>query len=440
MKRYPEYKDSGVPWLGKVPAHWEVTPAYILASTTKRAVSVSKLKGLKVAHYSIPNVQEFGAAQIEDGDSIDSSKVLVEGPCVLVSRLNPRKRTVISADIHPDAGLTVCSGEFIKFCSKNADTLEWLERFYISDAAASFIESLVMSATKSHGRADPHVVKRMQVGVPPPAELKRLVAALRKQVEVIDAAISSQARMIDLLKERRSAIIAQAVTKGLDSKAKMKDSGVPWLGQVPAHWQIRKLKTLSSGIRGGDWGDEPVGDSNDMYCIRAADLVTELQSIDQSTLVLRNYPRGITKTRILSPGDIIIEKSGGGDLVPVGRTAMVTDGPTATFSNFMGAIKPSHGVFSGFLSLLYYVIHDTGQVLRSIKQTTGIQNLDSQMLMSENIALPPFHEQIEIYEYVVHVRKQIEQAEQSMQSLICLMKERRSAIITQAVTGQIDVR
>lgn len=438
MKRYPKYKDSGVPWLGQVPAHWEIKRCkHYLRERNQRSIEGAETL-LSVSEY-------FGvkprAEAIDEGDVLVRAKTLVD---YKVCRIGDFVMNIMLAwkrayGVTRYEGIVSPAYAVFRFTSDQV-TPEYLHYLLRTDLYADEFKRNSSGVIDSRLRLYPEEFFRVPLLVPPSSEQQAVAKFLDDVTAKMDSAIASQERMIELLKERRSAIITQAVTKGLDPKAKMKDSGVPWLGQIPAHWQIRKLKTLSSGIRGGDWGDEPAGDMNDMYCIRAADLVTEIQSVDQSSLVLRNYPRGLNKSRILSPGDIIIEKSGGGDLVPVGRTAMVTDGVRATFSNFMGAIKPSPDVFSGFLSLIYYVMHDTGRVLRYIKQTTGIQNLDSQMLMSENIALPPFHEQIEIYEYVVLVRKQIEQAEKSMKALISLMKERRAAIITQAVTGQIDVR
>lgn len=209
-------KDSGVPWLGQVPAHWEIVPAYVLAPATRRSISVESLKGRKVAHFSIPNVQEFGTAVIEEGDTIDSGKMLIEGLSVLVSRLNPRKRTVAIADVFSAADVTVCSGEFVMFRPQTQLVSKLLSYFFISNPVAAFIESLVASTTKSHGRADPHIIKRMQVSVPPRNELVQIVAFVDRHVSEIDSVISSQLRMIELLKERRSAVITQAVTGQVD--------------------------------------------------------------------------------------------------------------------------------------------------------------------------------------------------------------------------------
>ena len=209
-------KDSGVPWLGQVPAHWAIVPAYVLAPATRRSISVEALRKKRVAHFSIPNVQDYGTAVIEDGDTIDSGKMVVEGLSVLVSRLNPRKRTVAIADVFSDADVTVCSGEFVMFRPKSQCVSRLLSLFFVSNPVAAFIESLVASTTKSHGRADPHVIKRMQVAVPPPDELEQIVSSISQQIAEIDSVISRQILMINLLKERRSSIITQAVTGQID--------------------------------------------------------------------------------------------------------------------------------------------------------------------------------------------------------------------------------
>src|SRR5690554_1393282 len=108
---YPEYKDSGVDWLGDVPEHWSLSRGDAYISSISKTVSAESLNDKEVFHYSIPVVQASGDGQLEDGGEIDSSKLLVERRQVLISKLNPRKNTVCLA--RPHDVLTVCSGEFV---------------------------------------------------------------------------------------------------------------------------------------------------------------------------------------------------------------------------------------------------------------------------------------------------------------------------------------
>lgn len=425
-----------MPWLGQVPAHWEV-------KRLKRCFYEVRDKAFPDDE-QLAATQKYGVISQSQFMKLEDQKLVLALKGTEAFKHVERDDFIISLRAF-EGGIerSAQSG-----CVSPAYTVLRSSGDLLPDFSARLLKTpafISQISTTYDGIREGKAIKFKDAGpvflpVPPPAEQEALAQFVGSSVNKIDTAISSQERMIELLKERRSAIITQAVTKGLNPKAKMKDSGVPWLGQVPEHWQVRALKTLSSAIRGGDWGDEPRGDTNDLNCIRAADILTEHQAIDQNSLVLRNYPSGLTRSRILRPGDIVIEKSGGGDLVPVGRTALIEFGARVTFSNFMGALTPLPGAIPDFLSLLYYVIHDTGRVSRYIKQTTGIQNLDTKMLMSESIALPPLNEQIEIVEYVAALRTRTAQTQHHMQSLIGLLKKRRSAIITQTVTGQIDVR
>lgn len=436
MKRYPKYKDSGAPWLGQVPAHWEV-------KRLKRAFYETAEKS-RTGDEQLAATQKYGVISQSQFMKAEDQKL------VLALKGTDNFKHVEQDDFV--ISLRAFEGGIERSSQSGCVSPAYTVLRSVGDLSASYSARLLKTpafisqiSMTYDGIREGKAIKFKDAGpvllpVPPAKEQAAIVNFIDRSVGQMDSAISSQERMIELLKERRSAIITQAVTKGLDPKAKMKDSGVPWLDQVPAHWQIRMLKTLSSPLRGGDWGAEPLGDGRDVKCVRAADIVTETQRIDRDSLISRSYPSGLTPSRALKKGDIVIEKSGGGDLVPVGRTVLIDVEEELTFSNFMGAVTPSSVVHPAFLALLFYVIHDTGRVVRYIKQTTGIQNLDSSALMSEFVPLPPLAEQIAICDYLELVRANVLKAQEKMNSLVALLKERRSSIITQAVTGQIDVR
>lgn len=425
-----------MPWLGMVPAHWEV-------KRLKRVFFETREKALQ-GDEQLAATQKYGVVSQAQFMKDQDQKLVLALKGTENFKHVEKDDFVISlrafeGGIERSSQPGCVSPAYTVIRSKGSATPAFVARLL---KTPEFISQISMTYD---GIREGKAIKFKDAGpvplpIPPLSEQACIANFLDGVLAKMDSAIASQEKMIELLKERRSAIITQAVTKGLDPKAMMKDSGVPWLGEVPAHWEIRMLKTLSSPLRGGDWGAEPLGDGKDVKCVRAADIVTQTQSVDHDTLISRSYQPGLTVSRTLKKGDIVIEKSGGGDLVPVGRTVLIDVQEELTFSNFMGAITPSPTVFPAFLALLFYVIHDTGRIVRYIKQTTGIQNLDSGMLMSEAVPLPPLAEQIAICEYVELVRNHVLKGEQKMNELVALLKERRSAIITQAVTGQIDVR
>ncbi|HCI1920357.1 restriction endonuclease subunit S [Pseudomonas aeruginosa] len=246
--KYPAYKDSGVEWLGEVPEGWILARGDAYLRSQAKVVSADYLGGKEVFHYSIPAVQATGDGQLEDGDEIDSSKLLVEQPQVLISKLNPRKNTVCLAG--PREVVTVCSGEFVPLQSDCMD-LKWVYYLVSSENFKKRLESLVESATRSHQRVNPSDILKFRGAFPLLAEQTQIARFLDHETARIDALIEEQQRLIELLKEKRQAVISHAVTKGLDPKVPMKDSGVEWLGEVPAHWQVKRLKHLVPSITVG---------------------------------------------------------------------------------------------------------------------------------------------------------------------------------------------
>lgn len=230
---YPEYKDSGIEWLGEVPAEWTLTRMDKHLSFSKIQVTVDQMAGQDVFHYSIPNVQSLGTGEVEAGDTIDSNKLRVNDELILVSKLNPRKGTVCVAA--PREELTVCSTEFVPIRARGLDN-SFLFYIVSCDLYRQRLESSVASVTRSHQRIDPSEVYRFWWAVPKISEQQLIADFLDRETAKIDALIAKQEQLIATLREDRIATITYAVTKGLDPNAEMKDSGVEWLGEIPAHW------------------------------------------------------------------------------------------------------------------------------------------------------------------------------------------------------------
>jgi len=223
LPRYSEYKASGVEWLGEVPGHWELTRGDSVLTSGRETIQAADLSGKEVFHYSIPVVQDTGDGQAEDGTEIDSSKIIVSVPQVLVSKLNPRKGTVCIAS--PKDLLTICSSEFVPLIARSAD-LSFIYYLVQTESYRQRLESLVESATRSHQRVLPSAILRFLWAFPPLFEQIAIATFLDRETGKIDALIAEQRRFVELLAEKRQAVILHAVTKGLNPNADMKDSGI----------------------------------------------------------------------------------------------------------------------------------------------------------------------------------------------------------------------
>ncbi|NLY32118.1 MAG: restriction endonuclease subunit S [Firmicutes bacterium] len=172
-----------------------------------------------------------------------------------------------------------------------------------------------------------------------------------------------------------------------------KDSGVEWIGEIPEHWKIGRLKHSVEGCIGGVWGEEPGDDENDIVCVRVADFDRVKLTVNEENLTFRSIPLSQRKRRELNEGDLLIEKSGGGDQQPVGTVVINTIKLPAVCSNFIGRMPVSNRYSPYFLSYLHSAAHSIRLNVKSIKQTTGIQNLDIASYLNEKVAFPPLKEQ-----------------------------------------------
>jgi type I restriction enzyme S subunit len=240
MKKYPKYKDSEVEWIGKIPDKWKLIKIKNTCEIVNEQIPQSELNGKKVIHYSIPNVQQTGIGQLEDGDDIDSSKIIINGGEILFSKLNPRKGTTCFVSKNDEYQM-VCSGEFITMIPKT--NLPKFHLFVISCSTfIQFIDSQVESVTRSHQRVRPENFLSSLIPIPPLQEQQQIVTYLDQKTSLIDQIISNSDKKIELLKEQRTSTINHIVTKGLNPKVKMKDSGVEWIGEIPAGCENKKLK------------------------------------------------------------------------------------------------------------------------------------------------------------------------------------------------------
>jgi len=213
-----------------------------------------------------------------------------------------------------------------------------------------------------------------------------------------------------------------------------KPSGVAWLGEVPAHWNQMRLRDAVEGCLNGIWGDEPDGGDNDTPVVRVADFDRQGR-IAAEHPTIRSIPKDQRAARELVAGDLLIEKSGGGDLQPVGMTVQYQSVARAVSSNFVGRMRPRDDAHSRFLVYLHAHLYTTGVSMLSVKQSTGIQNLDSTAYLSERCYLPPFSEQQAIAAYLDRETARIDTLIAEKGCLIDTLREYRQAVITDHTTG-----
>jgi type I restriction enzyme, S subunit len=218
-----------------------------------------------------------------------------------------------------------------------------------------------------------------------------------------------------------------------------KESRVEWIGEFPTHWTNTRIKSVVESVVNGVWGDDPQENENDMICVRVADFDMQKLGVGKEKLTTRNIPENQQGERLLVRDNLLIEKSGGGETQPVGRAIKFDLDEKAVCSNFIGKISVNKSkAFPSFL--LYYLSNLYSKAIntRSIKQTTGIQNLDTYSYFSERISLPPLHEQQAIADYLDCKTAQIDTLIEKKQRQIDMLQEQRMALINHAVTMRLN--
>ncbi|HEJ1330775.1 hypothetical protein ACM760_28915, partial [Pseudomonas aeruginosa] len=311
-KPYPAYKDSGVAWLEQVPEHWQIKQLKYLAShigsgkTPSGGAEVYQDAG--VLFLRSQNVYEDGlrlddAAFISDevDEEMKGSRVR---PCDVL--LNITGASIGRSCLVPEIFQRANVNQHVCIIRGEAPVIsKWISLCLPSKAVQAQIDFSQNGAGREGLNFEQ--IGNMLVALPPAEEVDEIAGSLDRETARIDALVAKKTRFIELLREKRQALITHAVTKGLDPNVKMKDSGVEWLGEVPEHWSIRSFKHLA-GIRYGI-GEPPAYKPEGTPLIRATNVDAGCISSDGLVYV---DPADIPDKRIvwLTPGDIIVVRSG----------------------------------------------------------------------------------------------------------------------------------
>lgn len=253
-----------------------------------------------------------------------------------------------------------------------------------------------------------------------PLETQRAIADfLDYETARIDSLVARKRDMVDLLEQRWLAAITTAVPPGGP--------------QSPA------LRRAVQSAVGGSWGSDPGHGEVESLCIRGTDFDTKTLGVKVDSAPTRSFSRAELGSRQLTSGDLLIEKSGGGDAHPVGRVVQWSVDESAVPTNFAARLRPSHHVHSRYLAYAFRSAYEGGTTRAWVKQTTGIQNLDLGGLLSEKWTLPNFTTQREIAEGLDRIAHDVQAVQDLLTRQITLLEERRQALITAAVTGQLDI-
>lgn len=224
----------------------------------------------------------------------------------------------------------------------------------------------------------------------------------------------------------------------METYEKYKPSGIDWIGEVPEHWEPFRIKYALSRSAAGVWGDDEKGDENDILCYRIADFDYYHGCLMLDNLTTRNIEPKQLEGRIVKEGDLLIEKSGGGDASPVGRVVKVNSDQRATYTNFIHSVSVKDGYCSNYLYYYFFNLYALKINLLFFNQTTGLQNLKVGDYLGQTIFLPPLAEQEAIAAYLDARCADIDKVVATQQKRIALLQELKQSEITQAVTRGLN--
>ena len=409
MKQYDSYKDSGVEWIGKIPSHWEVC-------AFKRKIVINNGRDYK--EYLD---DELYPVMGSGGCFAYCSKYLYDGEAVLLGR----KGTI-------DKPLYI-NGKFwavdTMFYATPLKSLHCKFAYYLA-LTFPFNYYSTSTALPSMTQSD---LGNNPVAIPPYVEQEIIALYLDKKCGEIDKAITTQEKRVELLKELRQNIITQAVTRGINPNAPLKDSGVEWIGEVPEHWEVNRLKTLCRTIRNGY-----VGPTRDLY---VDDGIPYIQSvhIKDGEILFEREEYYVTKDWAdkhpkIYKGDIVVVQTG-----DIGQIALVTNKFDKCNCHALIILSINNNVISSEYLSLYLRSHIGKELMLQTKTGALLPHLNSTQIGDTTTIVPPLSEQQEIVSYIesqtVRLDKSIEKAEHQIE----LLQELKQSIITEVVTGKRKV-
>ena len=431
MKPYPEYKFSSGLTACQIPRHW----------------GSSKIKYLaEIQTGTTPCISKEDAFQEEGGlpwftpDDLDET-----GEPSRASKFLTIQGEEEVKQIAANSTLTCCIGSIGKtgFTNEKASTNQQINAVTFHESNKFGFYSILNCKEAMECMATGNVLRILnstrlggiEIPVPPRIEREQITQYLNRETEKIDALIAEQQQLIELLQEKRQAALSHAVTKGLNPDAPMRDSGVEWLGEVPEHWDVRNISKVTSKITNGYVGPtrdilRPAG----VPYIQATHIKEGEVRFDQNYFVEESWSEKHSKS-ILREEDVLIVQTGAG----TGDIGLVTKKEDGFNCHALIILSTQEHVSGGYLAKVLMSTYGY-QYLESI-QTGGMHpHLNCGNVKFMPVPVPPIQEQLEIIEAISRdaeiFRDLIEAAEKSS----LLLKERRSALISSAVTGQIDVR
>jgi type I restriction enzyme S subunit len=432
--RYPSHKDSGVEWLGEVPGHWSV---WKLAHAFEQIGSGTTPKTDNREYYDDGDIPWVNTGDLNDGELNDCEKRITPLALAQHSSLKTYPAGSLLIAMY---GATIGKLAMLRFpatvnqaCCVFAGKSEIVSKFMFYWFLGLRLQILSLATGGGQPNISQDILRTLRVACPDHNEQTQIAAFLDRETAKIDALVAEQRRLMELLKEKRQAVISHAVTQGLNPLAPMKPSGIEWLGDVPVHWEVKRLKYLGDAITGLTYSPADIveDDTNGTLVLRSSNVQRGVITFDDNVYVSAAIPEELV-TQI---GDILI-CSRNGSRALIGKNATIDEASVGlTFGAFMTVFRSKHSAYLSCVLNSPLFEFQSGAFM-----TSTINQLTIGVLNNFEVPFPPADERADISAFLAVESAKLDTLTAEAQRAIDLLQERRTALISAAVTGQIDVR
>lgn len=439
---YEKYKDSRVGWLGQVPSHWKFRRlkhvAKVIGGGTPSRENLAYWNG-DIPWVSPKDMKSEYISEAEEGITklgLRNSSTTYQ-PCGQVLM-------VIRSGILQHA-LPIAINTVPVALNQDMKSIRFIENSCSPKFFLRWVQGLnddLLLAWANQGATvesiDQTLFQNTIIPLPPAQEQRAITSFLDQETAKIDDLITEQQRLIELLKEKRQAVISHAVTNGLDRNVPRKPSGIEWLGDVPEHWEVKSLRRFSCKVQTGPFGSQLHADEyvsggtpvvNPTHMINGKIVPSDDITVNDEVLDRLSHQR-------LELGDVVFSRRG-----ELGRCALVTKREVGWLCGTGSMIVRLHQAeyVSGFLSL-FLSLDLLRMFFESLSIGSVMNSLSSETLLSMPLVVPPLNEQREMVHFATIEAERIDSLTSDAEQAIQLLQERRTALISAAVTGKIDVR
>ena len=438
LARYREYKDSGFDWLGMVPAHWHIKRLrYVANLNPSKSELAAYNRSTEVSFLPMEAIGDDGSLNLDRTRTIaevENGYTYFRDGDVTLAKITPCFENGKGALMQGlREGIGFGTTELIVARPNSSEVLGSMLNWIFRSPNFRKQGEASMYGAGGQKRVPDDFVRDFAGALPPIDEQVAIAAFLERETAKIDMLIAEQEKLIALLAEKREATISHAVTKGLNRNAPMKDSGIAWLGEIPSHWTTARLRHLTTQIVDGAHFTPTYVDEGVPF-LRVTDITGKFPNLDNVKRIPESEHRELCQRCRPQKGDLLLSKNG-----TIGVPKIITwDWEFSIFVSLC-LLKMTPEMSASFAAYVFESSSIKIQIDEGAKQST-VTNLHLEKIGAFRFPVPPVREQEVIVAHLCTETAKFDALSAEAERTICLLKERHSALITAAVTGQIDVR